>query len=461
LGTVISGVACKKVSLPEATVAPVETSAPAPEKAVAPEPAKVPATAVGPDTKASVVVLCYHRFEEKPKDSLGLPPAEFERQMDALKEHGFTVIPMRDFLLWRRGEKVLPEKSALITVDDGYRSVYEAAWPILKAREYPFTLFIYTNYVKGQPNAGGQSMSWGELAEMRDAGVDIQSHTVSHSNMKFEKGKWASKYKTGEEWLKAEMEVSKKMLEQKLGIPVGAVAYPYGVHNQKIRAAAMDAGYEVAFTTYGQRVSYHTPADQIGRYAIESGKPQIFEDAMRMIGGSGDAGTVRTNASATMVTVPAEGAVVSDPRPVVKANLASLGEVDAASLVVRVSGVGKLDVKYDAATKLMEARFLEPIRERENVVLVSGKSGAKRFELRWTFIYEAKAGEAKAGEAKVGEAKVGEAKAGEAKVGEAKAGEAKAGVPELRVPSALPAAVPAGVVGGGGGDAVLPAVPGR
>jgi uncharacterized low-complexity protein len=162
-----------------------------------------------------------------------------------------------------------------------------------------------------------------------------------------------------------------------------------------------------------------------------------------------------------MVTVPAEGAVVSDPRPVVKANLASLGEVDAASLVVRVSGVGKLDVKYDAATKLMEARFLEPIRERENVVLVSGKSGAKRFELRWTFIYEAKAGEAKAGEAKVGEAKVGEAKAGEAKVGEAKAGEAKAGVPELRVPSALPAAVPAGVVGGGGGDAVLPAVPGR
>jgi hypothetical protein len=228
------------------------------------------------------------------------------------------------------------------------------------------------------------------------------------------------------------------MLEQKLGIPVGAVAYPYGVHNQRIRAAAMDAGYEVAFTTYGQRVSYHTPADQIGRYAIESGKPQIFEDAMRMIGGSGDAGTVRTNASATMVTVPAEGAVVSDPQPLVKANLASLGEVDAASLVVRVSGVGKLDVKYDAVSKLMEARFLEPIRERENVVLVSGKSGAKRFELRWTFIYESKAGEAKAGEAK--------------------AGEAKAGAPELRVPAASPAAVP---TEGAGSVPGLPAVPSR
>jgi len=147
-----------------------------------------------------------------------------------------------------------------------------------------------------------------------------------------------------------------------------------------------------------------------------------------MIGGTGEPGTVRTNASATMVTVPAEGAVVSDPQPLVKANLASLGEVDAGSLVVRVSGVGKLDVKYDALTKLMEAHFLGPIRERENVVIVSGKSGTKRFELRWTFIYEAKAGEA------------------------------KPGGPELRIPAASPAAVPAEGVGS---EPALPAVPSR
>ena len=430
-GLVVMGCGCKKVSLPEAPAVDAGVSAPA-EVVPAAEVPKPVASVTGPDTKASVVVLCYHRFEEKPKDSLGIQPAEFERQMDALASHGFKVIPMRDFLLWRRGEKALPEKSVLITVDDGFRSVYEVAWPILKARGYPFTVFIYTNYVKGQPNAGGQSLSWGELGEMRDAGVDIQSHTVSHSNMKLEKGKWAVKYRTAEEWLKAEMDGSKKMLEQKLGISVGAVAYPYGVHNQKIRAAAMDAGYEVAFTTYGQRVTYHTPGDQIGRYAIESDKAQIFEDAMRMVGGSGDAGTVRTNASATMMTIPAEGAVVTESRPVLKANLASLGEIDPATLVVRVSGVGKLEVKFDAETKLMEARFNEPIRDRENVVLVSGKSGAKRFELRWTFYYEAKAGEAKAGEAKVGEAKVG---------------------PALRPSAVLPAAVPSE------GGAVLPGVP--
>jgi uncharacterized low-complexity protein len=99
---------------------------------------------------------------------------------------------------------------------------------------------------------------------------------------------------------------------------------------------------------------------------------------------------------------------------------------------------------------------LEPIRERENVVLVNGKSGTKRFELRWTFIYEAKAGEAKAGEAKAGEAKAGEAKAGEAK-----AGEAKAGGLEFRAPAVVPSAVPVEKAeGSGAAPGILP-VPGR
>ncbi len=54
---------------------------------------------------------------------------------------------MKDFLAWRRGEKSIPPKSAVITIDDGYVSGYAVAWPILKEFGYPFTMFIYTNYV--------------------------------------------------------------------------------------------------------------------------------------------------------------------------------------------------------------------------------------------------------------------------------------------------------------------------
>ncbi|HJY91566.1 MAG TPA: polysaccharide deacetylase family protein, partial [Candidatus Acidoferrum sp.] len=53
------------------------------------------------------------------------------------------------------------------------------AWPILKEFGYPFTLFVYTQWV----NTGGKSMTWAQLEEMRDAGVDLESHTVSHHEL--------------------------------------------------------------------------------------------------------------------------------------------------------------------------------------------------------------------------------------------------------------------------------------
>ena len=141
------------------------------------------AAAAGPalNKNASVIALCYHNIEDRGKmKMLTISVAEFEKEMQAIKDNGFTVIPMQDFLAWRRGEKSLPNKCCIITVDDGWVSAYTNAWPVLKKYNYPFTLFIYINYV----GTGGKSMSWDQLAEMRDAGVDIESHTYSHSDLK-------------------------------------------------------------------------------------------------------------------------------------------------------------------------------------------------------------------------------------------------------------------------------------
>jgi peptidoglycan/xylan/chitin deacetylase (PgdA/CDA1 family) len=63
------------------------------------------------------------------------------------------------------------------------------AWPILKKFGYPFTVFIYTDYMKEGPKFGGQSISWNQLAEMRDLGVDIESHTVCPWLAECQKGK--------------------------------------------------------------------------------------------------------------------------------------------------------------------------------------------------------------------------------------------------------------------------------
>ncbi len=185
------------------------------------------ATAI--NKSASVIVLLYHRFEEHPRkgDTLAITPEEFEKEMQEIKDDGFTVIPMQDFLAWRHGEKNIPAKSCIITIDDGYLSGYDTAWPILKKFGYPFTMFIYIDYI----GAGGKSISWDQLAEMRDAGVDIESHTYSHSHLlrpelwrrcRQPRRAWPRTSQTlgREGWLHKEIVDSKKVLEQQLGIKV-------------------------------------------------------------------------------------------------------------------------------------------------------------------------------------------------------------------------------------------------
>jgi Polysaccharide deacetylase/Transposase, Mutator family len=193
--------ACKK-NPRLVTPAAQEVAKAAPVRSAIPVPEPI-------NLKSEVIVLCYHRFEDRPKDSLAIKPADFEAQMQALKDCGVTVISMEDFLAWRRGEKGIPEKAAIISIDDGYLSGYNVAWPILKKLGYPFTMFIYTDYIKGGPKSGGQSMSWDQLAEMRDAGVDIEGHTVSHSSLNARRGKTDEEYLA---WLKSEIVSSKEFL---------------------------------------------------------------------------------------------------------------------------------------------------------------------------------------------------------------------------------------------------------
>lgn len=349
------------------------------------------------DKTSSVMVLCYHNIEDGGKmKALTISVEEFEKEMQAVKDNGFTVIGMQDFLAWRRGEKNIPHKSCVLTIDDGWVSGYTNAWPILKKYGYPFTVFIYVNYV----GTGGKSLSWDQLAEMRDAGVDIQSHTYSHSNLKAP-GTGVDKHTKDlvtkdiqtlglDGWRKKEIQGSKETLEKQLGIKVNALAYPFGNYDNAAREVVKQAGYEAAFTVYGQRLTASAPFDLLGRYAVEGSKPKIFEDAMAMIGGGVSAADASTSsvaqlASASMITEPMDGATINNPSPAIKANLATMGDVDPSTLEVRVSGVGQLAAKYDAPSRMLTAQISQKLAPGTYTVIISGKVNNNRAETRWSF----------------------------------------------------------------------------
>ena len=200
--------------------------------------ALVPAPSVADD---SAVVLMYHRFGEDRFPSTSIRIDQFEAQLAHLRERDYTVIPLAALLDALETGDPLPPRAVVITVDDAYLSVYEQAYPRLKAAGYPFTVFVATDPVDdGLP----AYMSWDQMREMAADGVSFANHGAAHrSVMERAAGQ------TDVEWLasvRADVARGRERLDTELDPLPGAFAYPYGEFDSATAALVADAGY-VAF----------------------------------------------------------------------------------------------------------------------------------------------------------------------------------------------------------------------
>ena len=350
------------------------------------------------DQTAQTLIFCYHRLVDKVRyPGTEITPAAFEAQMKELKDKGITVISMQDLLAWKRGEKNIPPRCAVITFDDGWKSQYDVAWPIMKKFGYPFTLFIYTEGVRGGSLGGGEAITWEQLADMRDNGVDIEAHSATHQDLReghtvmiIEPGSKRTRKKLAgadyEKWVQNEVVGCKDLLEQRLGIKVNCFAVPFGNYNEHVKELARNAGYEAMFTVYGQPITFTSPMDALGRYAIEANKPKVFADAVNMIGTSSGGGTaVAEVGPKDLTTQPADGETVRTALPLIKANLGSVGQIEPGTVQMRVSGLGIVPANYDAKTGTVSYQVPQKLRDKSCTVIVSAKSAGKKVETHWTF----------------------------------------------------------------------------
>ena len=370
--------------------------------AAAPSPKKITKPVV--DQTAQTLIFCYHRLVDKIRyPGTEITPAAFEAEMKQLKDAGITVISMQDLLAWKRGDKNIPPRCAVISFDDGWKSQYEVGWPIMKKFGYPFTMFIYTEGVRGGSLGGGEAITWEQLADMRDNGVDIQAHTATHQDLReghnimlaAPGGKRTRTKLTGppyEEWLQKEVVGCKQLLEQRLGIKVNCFAVPFGSYNEHVKEVARNTGYEAMFTVYGQPITFTSPLDSLGRYAIEANKPKVFADAVKMIAtSSGGGAAVAEVGAANLSTQPADGETVHTALPLIKANLSRIGAIEPGSVQMRVSGLGVVPVSYDPKTGTVAYQVTQKLRDKTCTVIVTAKSEGKKVEAHWTFGIDAAA----------------------------------------------------------------------
>ena len=168
----------------------------------------------------------------------------FETQLRHLRETGYTVIPLRHWVDYLRGQAPPPPfRSVVITVDDGHRSVHTELFPLVRQYQVPVTLFIYPSAISNAPYA----LTWEQLAEMKDSGLfEIQSHTYWHPNFKTDKKRLAPvEY---ERFVEMQLTRSKQKLEHRLGVQIDALAWPFGIYDEELMQTAEHLGYRAAFT---------------------------------------------------------------------------------------------------------------------------------------------------------------------------------------------------------------------
>jgi hypothetical protein len=130
---------------------------------------------------------------------------------------------------------------------------------------------------------------------------------------------------------------------------------------------------------------------------IEANKPKVFADAVKIIGSSaGGAPAVAAVGAESLQTQPTDGETIRTALPLIKANLSSLGQIEAGSVQMRVSGLGLVPASYDAKTSVASYQVTQKLRDKTCTVILTAKSGGKKVEAHWTFGIEAAGGAAAA-----------------------------------------------------------------
>lgn len=194
--------------------------------------------AYAPPARADGVSFLYHRFGEDRYPSTSVRLEQFDAHLEYLETNGFAVWPLERIVAYQREGRAIPDRTVAITVDDAYLSVYSQAYPRLRSRGWPFTVFVAT-----QPVDQGLDgfMSWEQMREMGRHGVSFGNHGVTHDHLvRRRAGESDAAWRQRMRW---ELDYAQQRLREELGVENRLFAYPYGEYDAALADLVAAAGY--------------------------------------------------------------------------------------------------------------------------------------------------------------------------------------------------------------------------
>jgi peptidoglycan/xylan/chitin deacetylase (PgdA/CDA1 family) len=249
------------------TAEPVEAGHSSPRQPVVPTPT-LPVESQGetatpmalPD-QARVPILMYHYVSELPPNpdryrrDLTVSPENFKAQLQYLADTGYHPISLTDLYLYLTQGYPLPEKPIVLTFDDGYRDAYDVVFPLLLDHGFTATFFVLSTPAHFESVA---YLTWAQMQEMSDAGMDIQGHGREHVDLR------GRSY----DYLVYQILGIQEAIHYHTGRLPRFFCYPSGQYDANVIAVLKSAGYWGAVTTQGGKVHTREKLFEIPRVRI-------------------------------------------------------------------------------------------------------------------------------------------------------------------------------------------------
>lgn len=240
--------------------------------------------------KDQVAVIMYHHIHDKDKSSATVTSKLFKDQLVYLKDKGYRFITLKEFESFLAGGSV-PNNAVLVTFDDGYKSFYEYAYPILRELQVPAVNFIITEVLDNPLGWAIPFMSQQEIKELTipDSDfIDAQCHTDSLHSKTAEGSPYLTTQLKSNESIETENEYKARIVKDtktcisKLlalhGKPVDFLTYPFGAYNELAAQLVREGGIRYAFTIVPEMTTRDADPMQIPR--INAGSPYITPQSL-------------------------------------------------------------------------------------------------------------------------------------------------------------------------------------
>ena len=216
-----------------------------------------------------VLSIMYHRFEENKYPSTNIKLEDFKSQINLIEQYKYKFISHNQFES-SINEKSL-EKKILLTIDDGFSSFYENAWPILKEKKIPFVIFVNTETI-----GSSGYMSWSQIKEISQFDfVHIGNHSHSHEYL----------VDKSDNEIEEDLKTSIKIFKEKLNYQTKFFAYPFGEYKKSYKEIVKKLGFEYAFGQHSGVIDKTKDKFELPRFPINEkyGDEKRFKSILKTI----------------------------------------------------------------------------------------------------------------------------------------------------------------------------------